>query len=450
MSLTGARVIVGVGGGIAAFKAAVLVRELQRRGAEVRVVMTAAGARFIGPATFTGLTGKPAVLDLWDASYPGEVHVELGQWAEVLVVAPATANLLARAAAGMADDALLATLSCAACPVLYAPAMHDRMWRSAATQRNAARLRGDGAILIGPVQGALANGQVGMGRMAEPDAIADAVAKALGKRRLGTPSTAAGTGDLRGKTVVVSAGPTVEDIDPVRFISNRSSGRMGFALAAAARDRGAHVILVCGPTAVPAPLDVETVQVRSARDMHAAVFAQLARADAVVMNAAVADYRPALAARSKIKKKDERMTIELVKNPDILADLGARRGRARRPVLVGFAMETDDLTAYARRKLVAKKCDLIVANEAEVAGRDDTQATLVAPAGDERLAPMTKVELANRIWDRVRDLLGGSGEAAARRAARGAAIKGAARPAAPRPRGRRPRRRPKGRAPSKA
>ena len=436
MQLSGARVIVGVGGGIAAFKSVVLVRELLRRGAEVRVVMTHAGARFVGPATFSGLTGKAAVVDLWDASYPGEVHVELGQWAQLLVVAPATANLLARAAAGMADDALLATISCAACPILYAPAMHERMWRSAATQRNVARLESDGALLVGPVQGQLASGQTGMGRMAEPETIADAAQKALGLRKSAVER--AGARDLAGKTVVISAGPTVEDIDPVRFISNRSSGRMGFALASAAAERGAHVILVCGPTTLPPPPGIETIGVRSARDMHAAVFAALPRADAVVMNAAVADYRPAQMARSKIKKRDDRMSLELVKNPDILAELGARRGRGRRPVLVGFAMETDDVVEYARRKLVAKKCDLIVANAAEVAGRDDTRATLVTPSGDDALPPMAKAELANRIWDRVARLLGAR------------PLKGASSPASRRPRAPRPPHRPKGRARSRA
>jgi phosphopantothenoylcysteine decarboxylase/phosphopantothenate--cysteine ligase len=367
------------------------------------------------------------------------VHVELAHWAQLVVVAPATANLMARAAAGMADDALLATISCAACPVLYAPAMHERMWRSAATQRNAARLSADGAILVGPVSGPLASGQVGMGRMAEPEAIADAALKALGARAgKGARASAAGA-DLSGTRVLISAGPTVEDLDPVRFLSNRSSGRMGFALAEAARDRGAQVILVCGPTALPVPAGVEAVNVRSARDMHAAVMAALSRADVVVMTAAVADYRPAKMAGSKIKKKDERMSIELVKNPDILADLGARRGRARRPLLVGFAMETDDLVGYARRKLVAKKCDLIVANAAEVAGQDDTQVILVGRDGDEPLAPMTKQELAGRILDRVARLLG-----------RGPRLTGAARRADRPPRARPPPRRPRGRARSRA
>ncbi|MFI5308294.1 MAG: bifunctional phosphopantothenoylcysteine decarboxylase/phosphopantothenate--cysteine ligase CoaBC [Polyangiales bacterium] len=397
--LQGKRVVLCVGGGIAAFKAVVLARELQRRGAEVRVAMTRSAARFVGPTSFSGLTGKAPVLDLWDPRHAGEVHVELGAWAEAMVVAPATANLLARAAAGMADDAVLATLSCAACPVLYAPAMHERMWRAAATQRNARRLEQDGAILVGPVHGALASGQSGMGRMAEPDAIADAVEAAL---QAGPRSSAARTSraDLAGKTVLISAGPTVEDIDPVRFISNRSSGRMGFALASAARDRGGRVVLVCGPVSIAKPDGVQLVDVRSAREMQRAIDAAYPRVDVVIMTAAIADYRPVQVASSKIKKKAERMSIELVKNPDILAGLGARR-KGKRPVLVGFAMETDDLAAYARRKLEQKRCDLVVANEAAVFDRDDTQAILVGPDGDEPLPPMTKIELAHRILDRV-------------------------------------------------
>lgn len=398
VKLAKTRIAVGVGAGIAAFKAAVLVRELQRRGADVRVIMTPSATRFIGAATFTGLTGKPAIVDLWDASYPGEVHVEIGAWADALVVAPATANLLARAATGMADDALLATISCAGCPVLYAPAMHERMWRSPATQRAIRTLQTDGAVLVGPVAGQLASGDTGMGRMAEPDAIADALEAVLDRRR-GVQSPAA---DLQGTSVLISAGPTVEDIDPVRYISNRSSGRMGLALAAAARDRGARVILVCGPISITPPEGVEVVHVRTAREMHAAVFGAVERADAVIMTAAVADYRPLRAEDTKIKKKDERMRIELVKNPDILRDLGEARGGRKHPVLIGFAMETNDLLAYARRKLVTKKCDLIVANEAAVGfGGDDNQATLVSLGGDDRLPKMSKLELAHRILDRV-------------------------------------------------
>jgi phosphopantothenoylcysteine decarboxylase/phosphopantothenate--cysteine ligase len=413
--LSGKRIVVGVGGGIAAFKAVVLVRELLRRGAELRVAMTQSATRFVGRATFSGLTGKAVVLDIFDPSHPGEVHVELGQWADAMVVAPATANLLARAALGMADDAVLATLSCTASPVLFAPAMHERMWLAPATQRNVQRLRDDGALMVGPVQGALASGQVGLGRMAEPEAIADALEGVLARPRAAGRKVLAGHGlaplatavklDLDAKTVLVSAGPTLEDIDPVRFISNRSSGRMGFALASAARDRGARVILVTGPTEVSPPSGVELVNVRSTREMQDAIDGALEQADAVIMNAAPADYRPAQVASSKIKKKSERMSLELVKNPDILAGIGARRV-GKRPALVGFAMETDQLAAHARRKLLDKKCDLIVANEASVGfGRDDTQATLVGPHGDEALPPMTKVELANRILDEVVELL---------------------------------------------
>jgi phosphopantothenoylcysteine decarboxylase/phosphopantothenate--cysteine ligase len=394
MSLAGKQIVVGVGGGIAAFKAVMLVRELLARGATVRVTMTKNATRFVGAPTFTGICGTPPVIDLWDASYPGEVHVELGRWAHAMVVAPATANLLARAATGLADDAVLATLSCAACPVLYAPAMHERMWLAPAAQRNAKRLEQDGAILIGPVRGALASGEQGMGRMAEPSAIADAVERAL----------AAGS-DLAGKTVLISAGPTVEDIDPVRFISNRSSGRMGFALASVARQRGAHVILVCGPTTATPPPGVERIDVRSALDMQGAIDAAYDRADVIVMTAAVADYRVEQVAQAKIKKKHERMTLELVKNPDILAGLGARRS-GKHPVLIGFAMETHDIAGYARKKLIDKKCDLVVANEAAVGfGGDDNQAILVGPLADDVLPSMTKRELASRILDRAVALL---------------------------------------------
>jgi phosphopantothenoylcysteine decarboxylase / phosphopantothenate---cysteine ligase len=395
MRLHGKQIVVGVGGGIAAFKAVALVRELQRHGASVRVVMTRSATRFIAPMTFSGLTGIPAVVDLWDPGYPGEVHVELSTWAHALVVAPATANLLARAAAGMADDAVLACVSCATGrPLLFAPAMHERMWLAPATRRSVRQLEQDGAILIGPVEGALASGEQGLGRMAEPDAIAEALETVLCHKR-----------DLAGRTMLISAGPTQEDLDPVRFISNRSSGRMGFALAAAARDRGAQVIAVCGPTTVTPPVGIELVSVRSALEMQQAVQSALPRADAVIMTAAVADYRARATSVSKLKKHSEVLTLELIKNPDILAEVGAARA-GMRPVLVGFAMETHDVVASARRKLVAKKCDLVVANEASVGfGRDDTQATLVAAGGDEPLPPMRKRELADRILDRIVDLL---------------------------------------------
>jgi phosphopantothenoylcysteine decarboxylase/phosphopantothenate--cysteine ligase len=320
--------------------------------------------------------------------------VQLADWADAIVVAPATANLLARAAHGFADDAVLATLSCAGCPVLLAPAMHERMWKRPATQRNLKQLATDGCHVVGPVSGALANGAVGQGRMAEPAQIVDALETLLGRAQ-----------DLSGKTVLISAGPTLEDLDPVRFISNRSSGRMGYALAEAARDRGASVVLVTGPTHIPIPAGLEVKQVRSALEMQAAINAALPRADIAIMTAAVADYRPAHSEAQKIKKKSDTLTVELVKNPDILAELGAQRV-GKRPVLVGFAMETHDVAAYARQKLVNKRADLIVANEAAIAfGGDDNQATLVSHVGDEVLPTMSKRELAHRILERTRALL---------------------------------------------
>jgi phosphopantothenoylcysteine decarboxylase/phosphopantothenate--cysteine ligase len=281
--------------------------------------------------------------------------------------------------------------------------MHENMWLSAATQRNARRLEEDGALLVGPVTGLLASGESGMGRMAEPELIADALQAALAP----TQAAAATPDDLAGKTVLVSAGPTIEDIDPVRYITNRSSGRMGFALVQAALDRGAHVVLVTGPTSLAPPAAAELHGVRSAQEMQQAIETALPRVDAVVMTAAVADYRPKQAAKSKLKKQpgQTEMTIELVRNPDILATLGSKR-KGKRPVLVGFAMETHDVVAYGKKKLADKRCDLIVANSAEVFDRDDTQATLIAKEGQEDLPPMTKLELANRIWDRVAKLLG--------------------------------------------
>lgn len=383
-----------MGGGIAAFKAVELVRELGRREADVRVVMTESATKFIGPVTLAGLTGRPPVTDLWDATYAGEVHVELGGWADVVVVAPATMNLLARAAAGMADDAVLATVACARGPVLFAPAMHTRMWQNPATRRAVALLEGHGAVMVGPVEGALASGETGMGRMAEPAAIADAVERASSAER-----------DLSGKRLVVTSGPTHEHLDPVRFLGNRSTGRMGHALARRAAARGANVVLVSGPTGLDDPPGVETIRVRSALEMHRAVMEHRADADCVIMAAAVADYRPARPSDEKIKKGQGPLTVELVRNPDILAELGASREQGP-AVLVGFAVETGELAARAREKLTGKHCDLIVANDASVGfGGDDNQAVLVDTRGEQELPAMSKLALADRILDRVRMLL---------------------------------------------
>ena len=390
MTLREKQIVVGVGGGIAAFKAVELVRELMRRGARVRVAMTESATKFVGPVTFTGLTGAPPVVDIWDPSYAGEVHVELGAWAHALVIAPATANLLARAAAGLSDDAVLATLRCCEAPLVLAPAMHHRMWRSPPTQRAIAQLAADGATLVGPVEGPLASGESGMGRMSEPSAIADAVCARLG----------GASADLAGQHVLVSAGPTVEDLDPVRYLSNRSSGRMGYAIAERALARGARVTLVSGPVSIAPPAGCELVAIRSAVELQRAIAERIDQVDAIVQTAAVADYRPLTRQAQKIKKSD-RLTIELVKNPDILAELGAARSGPR-PVLVGFKLETENLLGYAREMLIKKRLDLVVANHAaDGLGGDDNVATLVDADGDEALGSLSKRALADRIWDRV-------------------------------------------------
>jgi phosphopantothenoylcysteine decarboxylase/phosphopantothenate--cysteine ligase len=389
MTLSGKRIVVGIGGGIAAFKAVAVVRELGAAGALVRVVMTPSATRFVGPVTFTGITGKPPVLDLWDPSYAGEVHVELSAWADAMLIAPATANLLARAASGMADDALLATFSCMRGPVLLAPAMHQRMWNAGGTQRALALLRQDGVHVIGPVHGKLASGEQGMGRMSEPAEIVAALTQLLSTER-----------DLAGRKLLISAGPTVEDLDPVRFLSNRSSGRMGYAIAERAAARGAEVTLVSGPVSLAPPRGVTLVSVRSALDMHAAMLARSAASDAVVMTAAVADYRPSQRVEHKLKKTDT-LTLSLIKNPDILAELGAGRSGLL-PVLVGFALETQNVVGYARDKLTRKKVDLVVANHADDGlGGDTNVATLVTEDADEALGRLSKHALADRILDRV-------------------------------------------------
>lgn len=393
MSLQGKRLVVGLGGGIAAFKAVELVRELTRRGAEIRVVMTEAATRFVGPITFAGLTGKPAITDLWAEDYAGEVHVDIGEWADAMIVAPATMNLMARAANGQADDAVLATLACARGQVFFAPAMHQRMWRHPATQSNVRTLIERGAVVLGPVTGPLANGEIGEGRMIEPREIADEVESHLAQ-----------ADDLSGIRFLITAGPTHEDLDPVRFLGNRSSGRMGYAIASQALRRGAEVTLVSGPVQLPAPVGVELIPVRSAREMHEAVMSRFERFDVLIMAAAVADYRPKHAQPQKIKKGGS-LQLELVRNPDILADVGAKRSQ-RPAVLVGFALETENLEKAARDKLERKAADLVVANEASVGlGGDTNRATLVDATSATALPEMSKLALANEILDRVRALL---------------------------------------------
>jgi phosphopantothenoylcysteine decarboxylase/phosphopantothenate--cysteine ligase len=364
-----------------------------RRGAEVRVVMTEAATHFVGPITFAGLTGKPPVTDLWAEDYAGEVHVELGEWADAVVIAPATMNLMARAAAGLANDAVLATLACARGEVFFAPAMHHRMWSHAAMQSNLQILADRGAVVLGPVTGPLANGEIGEGRMIEPEDIADAVESHL-----------AHSDDLSGSRILITAGPTHEDLDPVRFLGNRSSGRMGYAIASQALRRGSKVTIVSGPVHLPVPSGAEVVRVRSAAEMHEAVMSRFDRFDVVIMAAAVADYRPDQRQAQKIKKGAS-LKLDLVRNPDILADVGAKRTE-RPSVLVGFALETEHLEEAARNKLEQKAADLIVANEASAGlGGNTNRATLVDAASAMALPEMSKRALADQILDRVRALL---------------------------------------------
>jgi phosphopantothenoylcysteine decarboxylase/phosphopantothenate--cysteine ligase len=327
--------------------------------------------------------------------------VRLAERADVVAVVPATADVLARLAHGRADDLVTALALCARGPLVVAPAMHPRMWDHPATQRNVADLVAQKRVtLIGPVRGEVASGDVGMGRMAEPDAIAAAIAAALAPQ------------DLAGVRIVVTAGPTLEDIDPVRFIGNRSTGRMGFAVADRAAARGATVTLIAGPAQWPTPFGVDRVDVRSTAAMRAALWdalgADLSRVDALVMAAAVADYRSAETSPTKMKKDGERVSLELVRNPDLLAEVGVAR-RGKRPILVGFAVETDGsdaLVASARRKLAGKHVDLVVANQASDAfGREDNRATLVTAGGAEPLRMMPKVALADVLLDRVKTLL---------------------------------------------
>ena len=329
----------------------------------------------------------------WAEDYAGEVHVELGEWADAIIIAPATMNLMARAATGQANDAVLATLACARGVIFFAPAMHQRMWANEATQANIRTLTDRDAVILGPVTGALANGEIGEGRMMEPEEIAEQVESHL-----------AHADDLSGARVLITAGPTHEDLDPVRFLGNRSSGRMGYAIASQALRRGAAVTLVSGPVHLPIPSGAEVIQVRSAEEMHGAVMSRFDRFDVVIMAAAVADYRPKHREPHKIKKGGN-LQLELVRNPDILASVGAKR--AQQPsVLVGFALETEDLEQSARDKLVKKAADLIVANEAGAGlGGDTNRATLVDATAANPLPEMTKLALANQILDRVRALL---------------------------------------------
>lgn len=388
--LAGVRVLLGVSGGIAAYKAAELVRRLGDAGAEVRVVLTENAARFVTALTFQALSGNPVRTSLWDEGAEAAMgHIELARWADEILVAPASADLLARLAHGHADDLLTTLCLASEAPLTIAPAMNRRMWAHAATQANLALLRERGVRVFGPGAGDQACGETGPGRLLEPTEIVAALAAARGPRM------------LDGVTVLVSAGPTYEDIDPVRYVGNRSSGRMGFAVAAAARDAGARVTLVAGPVALETPPGVARIDVRSAADMRAAVFAAIPDTDIFVSAAAVADYRPRQVATEKIKKSTEAVALELVANPDILAEVGALETR---PFLVGFAAETGDLEANARAKLERKRLDLVAANRVGAdAGfeREDNALLLLWPGGEEDLGHDDKARLARRLVARI-------------------------------------------------
>ncbi|TMK30721.1 MAG: bifunctional phosphopantothenoylcysteine decarboxylase/phosphopantothenate--cysteine ligase CoaBC [Actinobacteria bacterium] len=393
--LAGRRVLLGVTGGIAAYKACVLTRLLTQAGAAVQVVMTPSATRFVGTDTFAALSGRPTYTEVWEE--PGSVlHVRLARGADVAVVAPATANVIAKLSGGIADDLLTSTLLEATCPLVVAPAMHSGMWEHPATQANVRALEERGTVVVGPASGPLAAGDEGVGRMAEPEDILAAVEEAASRGR-----------DLAGRRIVVTAGPTWEPIDPVRFVGNRSTGRMGFAVAREAFARGADVTLVVGPGTVQPPEGPRLVEVGTAEEMRMAVLEAADDADAVVMAAAVADFRPREAAPSKLKKEGGPPGLELVPTPDILAELGEVKGDR---ILVGFAAETEEVEEAGRTKLVAKRLDLLVANEVGREGTgfgsEENHAAILSKAGDdEPLREWTKAELAAAICDRLSKML---------------------------------------------
>ncbi|HWY46267.1 MAG TPA: bifunctional phosphopantothenoylcysteine decarboxylase/phosphopantothenate--cysteine ligase CoaBC [Bryobacteraceae bacterium] len=393
--------VLGVGGGIAAYKSAELARALMERGFRVQVILTSAAGKFITPLTFAALTGRKVITDPFGSASPEETlssaveHIAVAQENDILVIAPATADLLARLAHGLANDFLTTTYLAFTGPVVLAPAMNSNMWMHPATQQNLAILKSRGHLIIEPEEGLLACGTTGPGRLAEPERIADMVAGLTLQRR-----------DLEGETVLVTAGPTEEPLDPVRFISNRSSGKMGYALAQAAAQRGARVVLVSGPVQLSEPAGVSVIHVRTAVEMRAAVMEHLPEATIVVKSAAVADYHLSRVPQHKVKKTSARMSLDLDPTPDILAELGQKKGDR---LLVGFAAETENLTESARQKLKNKNCDMVVANLVNQEGTgfesDQNEVVLVLRTGETiPIARAPKREIADRIFDQVTKL----------------------------------------------
>jgi phosphopantothenoylcysteine decarboxylase/phosphopantothenate--cysteine ligase len=396
------RLVLGVSGGVAAYKAALLLRSFTEAGHDVRVVPTPGALRFVGAATFEALSGNPVTTDVW-SDVPEVAHVRIGQEADLVVVAPATADLLARAAGGRADDLLTATLLTARCPVVFAPAMHTEMWQHPATQDNVATLRRRGAVVLPPAVGRLTGPDSGPGRLPEPGDIAALAGVVL------AAGPAALAPDLAGRRVVVSAGGTREPLDPVRYLGNRSSGRQGWALARVAAARGAEVTLVAANVDAPAPFGVRVVPVGTAEELRTAMLTEAAEADVAVMTAAVADFRPGTVAASKLKKgaASEPSSVPLVRNPDVLAELVTKRAPGQ--LVVGFAAETGDdeadVLTHARAKLARKGCDLLVVNDVSagrVFGRPDNAVTvLAADGGVTELPAGSKDAVSAGIWTTI-------------------------------------------------
>ena len=394
-----AMIAVGVCGGIGAYKSVEVVRGLQKQGHDIVAVMTRSARKFVGELTFEAITRHRVLTSQFEPGANSDIeHIALASSIDLLIVAPATANILGKFANGIADDFLTSLYLATKAPVLVAPAMNTNMLEHPAVQRNLDALGARGTYFVEPGAGYLACGWIGKGRLAEPADIVRAAEQLL------TPS-----GPLRGKTVLITAGPTREAIDPVRFVGNRSSGKMGYALAAAARARGANVVLISGPTALQPPAGVEFIRVTSAAEMHSAVMPRAAQADVVIMAAAVADYAPAAATSQKIHKDSETLTLSLVRTPDILAELGAQRGAGHRPLLVGFAAETADVIASARRKQREKKVDLVVANDVSRTDAgfevDTNEVTLVSADGEETLPLQSKSAIAAQVIQRIETLL---------------------------------------------
>src|SRR3954469_25561848 len=403
------KIVLGVGGGVAAYKSALLLRALTKAGHDVRVVPTASALRFVGAATFEALSGNPVSTEVWD-DVPEVAHVRIGQTADLVLVSPATADLLARAAAGRADDLLTATLLTAHCPVVFVPAMHTEMWLHPATQENVATLRRRGAVVLPPAVGRLTGPDSGPGRLPQPADIA-ALARAVLEHGAGALAA-----DLAGRRVIISAGGTREPLDPVRYLGNRSSGKQGWALARVAAARGAEVVLVAANVELPAPFGVRVVPIGTAEELRTAMLAESANAEVVVMAAAVADFRPETAAATKLKKgaASEPQSVPLVRNPDVLAELVTKRAPGQ--LVVGFAAETGDdegdVLTHARAKLARKGCDLLVVNDVsagQVFGRPDNAVVVLGADGSVTDVPHGgKDAVAAGIWAAISTRLGAS------------------------------------------